>query len=334
MSSNSYKGTGALVLDKLTPVIDALFEQFTLAPNFTRKGNVYIATIAESDWPTWKDIRENLVKLAKIMGLGLPNKEDAEISVEDIEDDESTEAWLKVLLQRFGEDALEDAFDWLDYLPGAYEEVSLKRLFELAGQLNDGHGLKAIRFEAGWYGDQPCVFEFGGNGDYVSRNCTISTSSRIALSLGAQLDEALNTGDIDNAATLLLDQLNNFVDGIAGHERRDELRQKIALRLAPNPSPLLMGDGFAARLENRGQWCEKMALVISDSHLKQLIETVLHAYSLRVTNTDGKSFETMASELIGQFDVERVAHALLRDPAQGPFNEVKEILTELEVLEF
>lgn len=70
------------------------------------------------------------------------------------------------------------------------------------------------------------------------------------------------------------------------------------------------------------------------------IENVLREYSLRVTDTQGKSFETMAAELLGKIDCARVEKAALdgattlEAQAQIAFDEIKDILVELGVLEF
>jgi len=70
------------------------------------------------------------------------------------------------------------------------------------------------------------------------------------------------------------------------------------------------------------------------------IEGVLSAYSLRVADSKGKSFETMAAELIEEIDCGRVEKAALDsgetldEQTQGAFDEIKAILTEMGVLEF
>ncbi len=70
------------------------------------------------------------------------------------------------------------------------------------------------------------------------------------------------------------------------------------------------------------------------------IENVLQQYSLRVTDTQGKSFETMAAELIDEIDHGRIEKAALKSgteldvQTQGAFDEIKQILVELGVLEF
>jgi len=70
------------------------------------------------------------------------------------------------------------------------------------------------------------------------------------------------------------------------------------------------------------------------------IENVLRDYSLRVTDTEGKSFETMSSELIGEIDHVRVQKAALssgvtiEEQATGANDEIRKILIEIGVLEF
>lgn len=70
------------------------------------------------------------------------------------------------------------------------------------------------------------------------------------------------------------------------------------------------------------------------------IENVLRNYSLRVADTQGKSFETMAAELIDEIDCERVEKAALKagcdldEQTQGAHDEIKKILVELGILEF
>lgn len=70
------------------------------------------------------------------------------------------------------------------------------------------------------------------------------------------------------------------------------------------------------------------------------IENVLRNYSLRVTDTQGKSFETMAAVLIDEIDHARVEKAALNsgcdldEQTQGAYDEIKKVLVELGVLEF
>lgn len=71
--------------------------------------------------------------------------------------------------------------------------------------------------------------------------------------------------------------------------------------------------------------------------LSGMIADVLRAYSLRVTNTRGQSFDAMAAELVDEIDVERIeaaASGLDGDArAKRIFEEIRAILVERQVLE-
>lgn len=52
MANNYYEATGVLVLDRVTPVIQALFGAFALDESHPGNGQAYIAQIAEMLTPT------------------------------------------------------------------------------------------------------------------------------------------------------------------------------------------------------------------------------------------------------------------------------------------
>jgi hypothetical protein len=69
------------------------------------------------------------------------------------------------------------------------------------------------------------------------------------------------------------------------------------------------------------------------------IENVLKQYSLRVTDTQGKSFETMAAELVDELDqapvVEAAAKAATPEARdQAVFNALHQLLVKEGVIEF
>ena len=71
--------------------------------------------------------------------------------------------------------------------------------------------------------------------------------------------------------------------------------------------------------------------------LSSMIADVLRAYSLRVSNTRGQSFDAMAAELVDEIDVVRIeaaASGLEGDArAKRIFEEILAILVERQVLE-
>lgn len=68
------------------------------------------------------------------------------------------------------------------------------------------------------------------------------------------------------------------------------------------------------------------------------IEHVLREYSLRVTNTDGESFATMAKGLIDEIDQGRIVRvAMAAETVEGmeqaAFDEIKTVLVEMGILD-
>jgi len=69
------------------------------------------------------------------------------------------------------------------------------------------------------------------------------------------------------------------------------------------------------------------------------VQSVLEAYSLRVTDTQGKSFETMADELIDELDYQHIMETALgmgtpHEMQQAAFNEIHKALVKQGVIEF
>lgn len=69
------------------------------------------------------------------------------------------------------------------------------------------------------------------------------------------------------------------------------------------------------------------------------IENVLSQYSLRVTDTQGKSFETMSAELVDQLDLTSVVAAAETGATteareQAVFNALHQVLVKEGVIEF
>ncbi len=74
MANNYYEATGLLSLERVTPVIVALFGAFHLDANYPGSGRAYIARIAETNDPQWDDVLEGLTGLAEQLGIS-PNAE-------------------------------------------------------------------------------------------------------------------------------------------------------------------------------------------------------------------------------------------------------------------
>jgi len=109
-------------------------------------------------------------------------------------------------------------------------------LFLIATRFDDGHHLTAIQFEGCWYCSKPRLFEFGGNGCYLSRAVRVISSSSQALQLGDQLRKAIVAADIEEASALLALETINLLAGVSDEPFRMNLRRRVAERLAQTPT--------------------------------------------------------------------------------------------------
>jgi hypothetical protein len=219
MANNYYDATGVLILDQVTPVITALFGAFRLDATFPGDGEVYIARLSESDDPQWDDVLDGLVELAKAFGQPLPASDELGLP-----------AVLRALAKHFRAEDREDLKQLIEH-QSFEDEAELEDLFLIATCFDDGHGLTAIKLEGAWYCDKPRLFEFGGEGVFISREVTLYGASLLALELGHGLREALLQGDLDEAANWLTLHLNRLLSGIRDADTREALRLKLARKL-------------------------------------------------------------------------------------------------------
>ena len=224
MANNYYEGTGVLVLERVTPVIKALFGAFALDESHPGNGQAYIAQIAETNDPQWTDVLDGLEDLA--VQLGIPMPDDEELSIPPL---------LERLAAHFGaeQDAeLENLIEHHQF----EDSADLDALLLIASCFDDGHRLTAIQFEGCWYCSKPRLFEFGGNGCYLSREVRVISSSSQALQLGDQLRKAIVAADIEEASALIALETINLLAGVSDEPFRMNLRRRVAERLAQTPT--------------------------------------------------------------------------------------------------
>ena len=220
MANNYYEGTGVLVLNRVTPVIKALFGAFALDENHPGNGQAYIAQIAETNDPRWTDVLDGLENLATQLGIPMPD--DEELSIPPL---------LERLAAHFGADQdgeLENLIEHHQFEDGA----DLEALLLIATRFDDGHNLTAIQVEGCWYCSKPRLFEFGGNGCYLSREVQVFRTSSQALQLGDQLRNTILAADIEEASALIALEAANLLAGITDEQFRLNVRHRIAERLA------------------------------------------------------------------------------------------------------
>ena len=224
MANNYYEGTGVLVLNRVTPVIKALFGAFALDENHPGNGQAYIAQIAETNDPRWTDVLDGLANLATQLGIPMPD--DEELSIPPL---------LERLAAHFGADQdgeLEDLIEHHQF----EDSADLEALLLIASRFDDGHHLTAIQFEGCWYCSKPRLFEFGGHGCYLSREVQVFRTSSQALQLGDQLRKAIVATDIEEASALIALEAANLLAGINDEHFRLSVRHRVAERLAQTPT--------------------------------------------------------------------------------------------------
>jgi hypothetical protein len=132
MIQRYFLATGVLVLQRVTPVINALFSGYRLHPAPPDSNVSTSPTI-----PTWHEVHRALIRLTAELSI------DASLDV--ITDLRST---LLCLATYFGSSDEPELLDLIEShrFTG---DADLETLFALAGHLNDGHGLRSIKFNAG-----------------------------------------------------------------------------------------------------------------------------------------------------------------------------------------
>jgi hypothetical protein len=135
MADHNYGATSVLILDRVTPVITALFGAYNLDASYPGNGQAYSARISESNDPQWDDVREALAHLAA--ELGLLDRKDDPPAVADL---------LRALAVHFSVERDEE-LDFLFRHDDFKGDLGLDVLFLLATRFDDGHRLAALLFE-------------------------------------------------------------------------------------------------------------------------------------------------------------------------------------------
>lgn len=233
MANNYNDMTGVLVLDKVTPVISALFGDYNLDAAYPGNGEAYIAKISESNSCTWDGVLENLQGLAEKLGL-------------DVENIETVEDALEILAKHFKVEQ-QSLVDLIEQQPFE-DDADLDVLFTIARFFDDGHGLKAYKTEESWHCDRPRLFEFGGAGAFTGLHVSTGSSSGQAVRIGETLEAALAAGHLDAAAEAVRETVDNLLAGIRDETARTQVRSKLAQLLAvtttPDASPQEVYQGY------------------------------------------------------------------------------------------
>jgi hypothetical protein len=110
--------------------------------------------------------------------------------------------------------------------------VCLQDLFDLAVAFDDGHGLHALKIQGLWRYSDARLFQFGGGGTYHSALWTLSTWSGQTVTLGQEIDKALESSDAHAAAAALCFEVRRMLQGIRSDSMRTAVSKELATLLA------------------------------------------------------------------------------------------------------
>lgn len=213
MANNYLDGTGTLHLSAVTPVIKAIFGAI-ISEEEAEDGVVCLVQSSESAELSEGQIMSDLADLLSAK-VGEPN-----IDIEDLE------YFLTRLYRAFGKEP-NSTCAALTELHGD-STPDLETLFDLATDLDDGHGLTALDFEFSMNCTKMLHGQFGGYGQFVGRHFTTSSASSQALLLGSEVDALLAKGQTAPAAEAIAKHIrDSLLGGFVDAASREEVLQII-----------------------------------------------------------------------------------------------------------
>jgi hypothetical protein len=242
MANNYQDIVGQIYLEKMTPVIAALFKTYNLNPHSTYPGNgVYGIWCGElvsngHDYPTWENFAESLRELCQQLNIVVDD--------ENIEEENEFYAYLlKLLFTFFGAIDKEDAKAYIEVAKTCdpYDFVELRYLFNIAQLMSDGHGLKRYEVDSAFYCSKPRHQEFGGYGEYHSHHVHSFESSIQACLFGAALEEDLLAKRYDAAAARIVDETVRSLNCITNVEDRQQVQSLVVKEMNTLHTPIPQG---------------------------------------------------------------------------------------------
>ncbi|QRI92972.1 hypothetical protein JQN63_14270 [Delftia lacustris] len=219
MADYQITGSGILILDRVTPVIRALFGAYGLN-EIAQNGEPFkaIISIQDSHAPQWADIRNGLEALSVSLGL-VPGAVGAPMV-----------RTIQVLEEHYGTAADRDRHDYFERL-SLDKQAKLEVVLHLAHCLDDGHRLQAIAFEEAIRSAKSVAFGFGGAGRYLSREVCHYVDSSHALVIGRLLHRAYAVADTELAADVITHEVDRLLAGVRNRAFRHELRTRVGENL-------------------------------------------------------------------------------------------------------
>lgn len=211
--SNMSDSFGYILVEKITPVIEALYVGYSLGLNLDC-GRYHIQITESLGNSSWEQVLDALHDLAESNGY------------EANEEDDNDPNWevIKFLAGSFGvnDERLHKILEKEDYLG----EASLDVLYELATLFDDGHKISGYMIQSDMVPDLPLTTEYRGIiGHFQGKHFSCNFSSEDS-SLGEYLNKNLGEGKLNFAAERLQTEVQKLLDGVVCEN------QRIALKLA------------------------------------------------------------------------------------------------------
>lgn len=221
MAQHNTDGTGSLMLVRRTPIINAFFGAM-LGEEPPVTGDVREDVLRQSteniEPPTWDSIREALIDIVR-NNL----KDPTQSSLADC---------LRALMGRF-----QRTDQWLiDLLPVCEGEddstADFALCFDLAAAFDDGHGLVSLSMEVAYTCSKLLAGEFGGSGEYVTKNVCCYGGSSSPIIRGQQIQAAILADDAGALEKILCESVDTLLDEIRIESVRNVMRQKVMAHLS------------------------------------------------------------------------------------------------------
>lgn len=212
MANYYITGHGVIVLNKVTPVINALFKTYRIGPFDESESAACITFISDEHLPDWDEVLAGLKTLADDRHVDMSQNTD-----------NSTNGFLASLARHFNK---------TDDNPGVSSEVQklkaysftgtpeLDILFRLASLFDDGHGIENIQYHEYWFSDKVRAGEFNGMGKFISNELTCEFDTQQVVDLGTCLRTAVCQNKPESAAQELFNEIQGILRGIHNPENR------------------------------------------------------------------------------------------------------------------
>lgn len=221
MANNMADGTGSLMLVRRTPIINAFFGAM-LGEEPPVTGDVREDDLRQStesiEPATWETIRKNLIDN---LHDSLESPEDATLA-----------DCLRVLMARHGRND-----QWLLNLLDASKDeddstADFALCFDLAEAFDDGHGLVSMSMEVAYTCSRMLSGQFGGSGEYVSKNVCCYGGSSSPIMRGQQIESAITKNDGTALEKIICEAVDTLLGEIRSADLQDVVRGQLLVHLA------------------------------------------------------------------------------------------------------